>query len=307
MIYRANLSVLPRPPFDFDLSTAIFSLSDMEERDFEKGSYLQALRAGGNLVLISVGSKGTVDKPDLLVGITSEHKITPQTETDVRELVNLIFNLKLDLSPFYETAKNDPLLVKFTRKLRGLKSPSTPTVFEALVDSIIEQQISLAAAHAITGRLIETFGDTFNFNKKKYYEFPTPERLSTADIADFRKCGLSLKKSGYIRNIAGLISEGRLDLEKFKKYDDNGRILKEMDALPGIGVWTAELTMLRAMQKFDAMPADDLGLKRIISHFYFKDRRISSGETRALAERWGRWKGLAAFYLIVAEMKGLKP
>ena len=60
------------------------------------------------------------------------------------------------------------------------------------------------------------------------------------------------------------------------------------------------------MQKWDALPADDLGLKRIIAHYYRNDKQVTSAEARQIAEPWGKWKGLAAFYLVVAEMQGVE-
>jgi DNA-3-methyladenine glycosylase II len=68
---------------------------------------------------------------------------------------------------------------------------------------------------------------------------------------------------------------------------------------------TAELTMLRGMQKLDALPADDFGIRRVISRYYCNGKPIKSAEAREVAKSWGKWKGLAAYYLIVAEIKGI--
>ena len=56
----------------------------------------------------------------------------------------------------------------------------------------------------------------------------------------------------------------------------------------------------------EAIPADDIGLQRVISHYYSDGRKISSQEVREIAENWGKWKGLAGFYLIMAEILGLR-
>jgi DNA-3-methyladenine glycosylase II len=307
MVYRALLKLKPKSPFDFALSTAIFGGGDKEIRSAESGLFRQAIRAAGSLVQISVTSTGTIDKPSVQVEISSPIKISPDIENAVAETITDMFNMNLDLQPFYETVRNDRVLSKFTSGLRGLRSPSTPTIFEALSDSIIEQQISLIAAHAISKRMVKAFGESLVIDGEKFYEYPGPSRLAEAGIEDLKKCGLSNMKIKYIQNISRLVLEGKLDLDKMKKYRDSKRILRELDDLPGIGDWTAELTMIRGMQKFDALPADDIGIRRSISHFYFKDRRISAEEARSLAEKWGEWRGLAAFYLIVAEIKGLKP
>ncbi len=64
--------------------------------------------------------------------------------------------------------------------------------------------------------------------------------------------------------------------------------------------------MLRGMRRIDPFPADDLGLRRIISHYYTDDNRNSSAEARQIAMKWGKWKGLAAYYLVVAEIINLE-
>ena len=81
---------------------------------------------------------------------------------------------------------------------------------------------------------------------------------------------------------------------------------RELDRVRGVGVWTAELTMLRGMQRLEALPADDLGLRRTISHYYCGGKHDYQCEARQIAKGWGKWKGLAAYYLIVAEMLGIE-
>ena len=90
-----------------------------------------------------------------------------------------------------------------------------------------------------------------------------------------------------------------------KNEKNPDRIISELDEIRGIGVWTAELTMLRGMQKLDALPADDLGIRRVISRYYCQGKPIKTAEAREIAKTWGRWKGLAAYYLIIAEVRDI--
>ena len=117
---------------------------------------------------------------------------------------------------------------------------------------------------------------------------------------------MSERKAEYIRNVASIISEGKLDLETLKISKKVDEIVEALDKVRGVGVWTAELTMLRGMSRLEALPADDLGLRRTISHYYCGGKSITSTEARKIAENWGKWKGLAAYYLIVAEMPGVR-
>jgi DNA-3-methyladenine glycosylase II len=63
--------------------------------------------------------------------------------------------------------------------------------------------------------------------------------------------------------------------------------------------------MLRGLNRLDSIPADDIGIRRVISHYYCGERKISSNEAREIAKKWGKWKGLASFYLIIAEMMNI--
>ena len=112
---------------------------------------------------------------------------------------------------------------------------------------------------------------------------------------------MSARKAEYIRNISKMTTTGELNLEAFRNHADVTRIIEELDKIRGIGKWTAELTIIRGLQRYDAIPADDLGLRRVIAHFYCHDKKITGDDVRKIAEKWGRWKGLASFYLVMAE------
>jgi DNA-3-methyladenine glycosylase II len=83
-------------------------------------------------------------------------------------------------------------------------------------------------------------------------------------------------------------------------------MMEELTKIRGIGVWTAELALLRGLGRLDAIPADDIGLQRVISQYYRDNEKISAEEVRKIASSWGKWKGLAGYYLVVAELMNLK-
>jgi DNA-3-methyladenine glycosylase II len=191
-------------------------------------------------------------------------------------------------------------MAELSGKLRGLKNPATPTVFQALFDSIIEQQISLNVAHVLQRRVIKAFGDVLVVDGNKHYAFPTPGRMALATVDSLRRCGLSRSKAAYITGIAAQIAAQAVDLERLKQGAETQMILDSLCSLRGVGVWTAELTAIRGLNRLDVIPADDLGLRRWIAHYYCSDRTITSEQARSIAERWGKWKGLAGYYLVVA-------
>ena len=302
MIYTEKVTIPALPPFSFELSSEIFAKGDRQIRNCENGRFWQVIRANDKLILATVEAAGTVDKPELCAELKSNAKITAEDKKKAEAAVNTIFSLDLDLNPFYETVKNDQVMVALTRKLWGLKTPTTSTVFEALVDAIVEQQISMKVATSIERKIVKNFGDVLDLEGTVYYAYPTPQRLSVVSVEELRQCGLSFRKCEYIKGASTLIADGQLDLEKLRSYESSEQIVRELDEIRGIGVWTAEFTMLRGMQRLEALPADDLGLRRDISRYYRDGKVIKSAEARRIAEGWGNWKGLAAYYLVIASM-----
>ncbi len=293
-------------PFHFGLSAEIFVNGDPQIRKYDKNKFWQIIRANGKLIFATVTSAGSVDEPKLTAELKTDEALTIDDAEKAEAAISALFNLNFDLAPFYEETKTDETMACITRKLWGLKSPTTPTAFEALIDSIVEQQIAMKVATSIENKLTKRFGDTLNVEGEVYYAYPTPQTLASVGIEEIRQCGLSQRKAEYIQGIARLVADGELDLEKLKNHSNADEIIRELDKVRGVGVWTAELTMLRGMQKLEALPADDLGLRRTISRYYCNGEVINSARARQIAENWGRWKGLAAFYLMIAEIKGIE-
>jgi DNA-3-methyladenine glycosylase II len=306
MTYTEKIKVTALPPFRFGLSCEIFANGDKQIRKYENGAFWQVIRVNGKLCLTTVESAGSIEEPKVTAELQSDKPITEEDTKTAENAVTALFNLDLNLKPFYKTIKNDRIMAQLTSELWGLKNPTTPTVFEALVDSIVEQQISLKVANSLENRIIKKFGDALDLKGTIYYAYPTPQQLASVTIEEFRQCGLSFRKAEYIKEASKLITEEKLNLEKLKDYENSEKIIKELDEVRGVGVWTAELTMLRGMQRLEALPADDLGLRRVISRYYRDGKVISSSEARRIGEGWGAWKGLAAYYLVVADMKDIE-
>jgi DNA-3-methyladenine glycosylase II len=302
-----SLTIRPVAPFDLSLCGAIFASGDPEIRTFREGVFSQVLRQGAVTVLVEVRSAGTVEDPVLSLTIQSEHPVTTRATKQIQAQVAMMLSADDDLAPFYGAVMDDPIMADLTRSLRGLKAPVTPTVFEALTDSIIEQQISLSAARSIQNRLIRMLGQQLAIDGTIHYAYPDPEILAGTPDTAFRSCGLSTRKGEYIRDIARMITNGNLDVEGFRKIPENEEVITDLVRIRGIGRWTAELTILRGLHRPEAFPADDVGVRRSISRFYLGGEKISSADARTFAERWGSWKGFAAYYLEVAGLLGIRP
>jgi DNA-3-methyladenine glycosylase II len=292
-------------PFSLDLSAMVFASGNPHVRGYQNGVFSQVLSLEDGLFLVKVKSVGSVDQPKLEVELSSNQPITPKTKQVSKGALTYIFSLNFNLDAFYSQAKTDSVMHKITQQLRGFKFPTTLTAFEGLVDAIVEQQISIKVARTIEERLATRFGRGLEIDGETYRSFPTPQKMAETSIDDIRASGLSQRKAEYISNAAKLIADGKLDLEGMKRNPDADKIVAELDEIKGIGVWTAELTILRGMQRYDVLPADDFGIRRVISTYYRGGVPIKAEEAREIAKAWGKYGGLAAFYLIVAEVKAL--
>lgn len=306
MAYTSHLKLKPVAPYNFALNARVFTGGDPHISGYDDGRFWQVIRANNKLLLVFIKSTGTVEKPELSVELKSDRKITKDEIESAENIISSMFNLDFDLKNFYKCMETDPVMSKLTKKLRGLNSRTTETVFEALASSIIEQQISLIASQSIERTMIKDHGDTLIIDNETYYAFPTPANLSKLTKEKLRESGLSMRKSEYIIDIAKLIASGKLDLEHCKEFKDVNEIIEQLVQLRGVGEWTAHLTALRSMHRHRAFPADDLGLRRSISHFYCNDEKISADDARKIASRWGKWRGLAGFYLIVGVFRDIK-
>jgi DNA-3-methyladenine glycosylase II len=302
-----TVPIVAKEPFSLHWSAIIFENHDPAIRIYQNRSFIYAALLSSGPVLLRLTTKSINTNSPIILSIQSDNEISSETQKEAARLMTWYFSLDDDLSGFYKTIQTDPVMTYVSRILMGLKSPTTPTVFEALIDSIIEQQISLNVARSLEYRFIRKFGLKFQVEKKDYYCYPTPDRLAEIPLEEFRSCGLTSRKGEYIRDIARNVVHGELDLEILKKCSDTKKILESLCSIRGIGRWTAELTMIRGLHCMDAFPADDIALRRMISAWYFNGEKISPSKAEETAMQWGTYKGLASFYLEVAEHCGIKP
>ena len=298
------LKIQPETPFNFDLSAKIFSNGDPQIQKYENGTYWQVIRLNDKLVLVTVTSSGSVEVPELTVDVKPDKNLDTADGDVVKQIVTSIFNLNFNLRDFYEDMKGDKLISRLTIQLRGLNSTRTPTFFEAIVSSIIEQQISLKAAKSIETHMTKTFGDSLELNNITYYAFPTPQTLSNLEKDDLRGVGLSFRKAEYVIGLSKNIVNNELDLEALKPMDTD-EIIGELLNIRGIGMWTAEFSVIKGLHRLVVVPTEDIGLRRIISRYYNNGDPVSSDEITEIASTWGKWSGLAIFYLVIADLMSL--
>jgi DNA-3-methyladenine glycosylase II len=168
----------------------------------------------------------------------------------------------------------------------GLLDGLPSDLWGALVLQVIGQQISLAAAAAILGRLDALQGG----------RLPTPMELVALDAETLRGVGLSRAKAVYLHDLAARLLDGRLDFEQLETLDDDAA-RAALTQVKGVGRFTADGVLMLAMRRPDVWPAADLALRRAVERIWELDTPASIAEIDALGERFRPWRTLAAAYL----------
>jgi DNA-3-methyladenine glycosylase II len=162
-----------------------------------------------------------------------------------------------------------------------------PDVYGALLRAITGQQLSVRAAQAIYGRLLERFGG----------RTPTPEELLADDPDALRTAaGLSRAKVASLRSLAEHLLAGELRLDELERLDD-AAVTRDLVAVKGIGTWTADMFLMFTLHREDVLATGDLGLRNAVKRAYGLDVLPDPAAMTEIAEPWRPHRTRACLYL----------
>lgn len=294
-----ELILKPRAPFDFAATARFLRFTEREAVDtFTDGIYRRAIHFENRLRLLKVESRGTLARPLLAIELDGDGKATTAETEKAESTVRRIFSTDHDLKKFRAEVAGDALMSKLEAMLRGLHIARWPDLFEALVISILLQQISTVVGWTLKRRLVEKFGEILTGAGETFYAFPRAEAVARAGTDELRALGLSGSKAASIIELAKRVCEGELDEEELKR-EDNEALIARLTQLRGIGRWTAEWALMLHFGRTDVFPAGDLALRGFVVKYYNEGRSMTEREIRALATaRWDSWASYAAIYFL---------
>lgn len=165
-----------------------------------------------------------------------------------------------------------------------------PATFQTLTLTILEQQVSLAAAYAAFKKLKEKIG------------LVTPAKLLSLSDEEMRACYFTRQKMGYARGLAEAILSKQLQLKKLHQLPDE-EVRNELKKLKGIGDWTADVYLMHALQRTDLFPLGDIALVNSLKHIKQLPAHISKEEMLLIAEPWRPYRTIASMILWHAYIK----
>jgi AraC family transcriptional regulator of adaptative response / DNA-3-methyladenine glycosylase II len=212
--------------------------------------------------------------------------------------VRRLFDLDANPRVIEEQLLRDTRLKPIVRRQAGLRVPGAFDAFELALRAVLGQQVSVKAASTLFGRCAAAFGESAAAgsavagsaampDERLQFYAPTAERVAAAGSSELAALGLTKKRAETIRALARALAEGELRLEPGVDVD---RTMQALQALPGIGAWTAHYIAMRALGYPDAFPHADLGLMKALGL-----RRPA--DMLAAAEPWRPWRAYAAHHL----------
>jgi DNA-3-methyladenine glycosylase II len=277
----------PGAPFRLDLTANVLRRLSTNVVDVltPEGIYVRAFEDGAILEVRSVAARKLEAR-----FVHSRRNPEP--------LVRRMLGLDRDLRPFYRAARAVPWLEALAKRMRGVRPPSYPTLWEAIVNAVVFQQVSLAAASSILRRLIEQLSHPLSYRDLRLYPFPAQERFAAASPQRLRACGLSANKARTLHELAAAIESGSVDERELATLPTT-EVVERLVSARGIGAWTASVIALRGLGRLDVFPLGDSGIGRGLAALAGEDRR----ELAEILALLGEQRGMLYYLLLLGRLE----
>jgi DNA-3-methyladenine glycosylase II len=263
--------------------------------------YRRVLLAAEQAVEVAMIQTGPPEAPEIQVEAQGDRLEAEHTRPFLKACLTHLLGLEADLSGFYRLAAADARLNSLVQRFRGVKPPRFPTVFEALVNAIACQQLSLTVGIHLLNRLAAAYGAGFPAAGGPAAAFPRAADLAGADPEALRGLGLSRSKGRTLVDLAQGVTRGEVDLEKLAALKDEAAV-KYLAALKGIGRWTAEYALLRGLGRWHVFPGDDVGARRKLEAWLQVPEPLDYRGVGRLLAGFYPFGGLIYFHLLLSQL-----
>ena len=180
----------------------------------------------------------------------------------------------------------DPKIRELVKKYEPINFDVDGDPFEALVESIISQQVSWQSARAIFRQLKVLL-------QTEVIDAQALNRLSSSKL---RKAGVSPQKIRYLKDLSSRVVNGQLEFNHLRKKPDD-EVIRILDEVKGIGPWTAQMFLLFVLGRPDVLPVDDLGIQLAIQKVYSLRKLPTAEKIEQIAANWHPYCSIASLYL----------
>lgn len=292
---RHLITLHPKPPYNFPLLLDFLTRFAHPTLNIVHDDALwRVVNANGGLALLRVKRRGSVDAPYLDVDVAMSSGDVD--DMALIESIQHILPVEHDWSRFYSLSQNDLKLWGVVESLVGLPELRTASMFEALMQTVIEQQISWVTAQKAQRWLVEWAGNKLDYAGQVHYAFPTAEQIAAATVDDLKPLKITFKRMALMIDLASQVANGQLDLEGLREISP-AEAYQQLLAIKGIGHWTAAVTLERAFGYTDWVAYNDVVLQAATNRYLLGGSgRIPPELVAETFARYGDHAGLAARY-----------
>ncbi|MBR9990633.1 MAG: DNA-3-methyladenine glycosylase 2 [Gemmatimonadetes bacterium] len=273
-----------RPPYDWEWLLGFLAVRAIPgiERVAD-GAYTRSMRAGRAGEHTGWFTVRPAARHDNALEVEISDSLLPAL-IPVRAAVRRMFDLDAEPDMLSEHFAADPIMGPLVRRRPGLRLPGATDGFELAVRGVLGQQISVAAARTLAGRLHAAYGEPLSGIDGISRLSASPQRLAGLDPMEISALGMPLSRARTVVLLARSVADGDIS---FAPTADIAAAREALERVPGIGPWTAEYVAMRGYHWPDAFPATDLGIRHALPGI----------DPAARAESWRPWRAYAAIYL----------
>jgi DNA-3-methyladenine glycosylase II len=302
-MHEITSTLLVTPPFRLDLTVCVLRRRQKNSIDQWDGqSYSRILVLDDLPVKLVVSQSDVAGSSQVIARLQSSQQLSSEQQFEARATVRKLLGLKIELRPFYLHVATDKTLEQLADQFRGVRPPRFPTVFEALVNAIACQQLSLDVGILLLNRLTENFGVVYTDGNDSERAFPRPEDLLNIPEEEFKKLGFSYNKARAIKELAYSVMNEDIQLEQLDGVA-NEIVLQRLQAIRGIGRWSAEYALLRGLGRLDVFPGDDIGGQNNVRTLLQLETRPSYEQLKVLTDSWQPYAGFVYFHLLLSKLR----
>jgi len=290
---RTEYRVPVVPPYRLDLTVAVLRRLSTNPVDIftPEGHYVRVLAGFRRPLFAHVAQAAPHALSVTLDGDTADHQAGLAS-------VGRILGVDRDVTPFIHAAARIAWLSPLAKRMLGVKPPRYPTLWEACVNAVVFQQLSLIAASAITGRMIDILSPHVESEGFPALAFPDVQRFLAARDRELLGAGLSAVKVATLRRIAEAIVSDELE-ERVLEGLPSPEAANLLSSIKGIGPWTATVILLRGLGRLDVFPAKDSSVARNLA-------AVAGQTTFDIAEvldALGAQRGMLYYHLLLARLE----
>jgi DNA-3-methyladenine glycosylase II len=291
-------TLYPKAPYNFPLLLDVLGRFAHPTMDIvQDGAYWRVIRTEGGLALLRVRDAGSLQQPQLQVDLMAQQGAVDHDY--LARVIAHVLHVEADRAAFVERMQAHPACWRVIEPLVGLVEWRTETLYEALMQTIIEQQIAWVAAQKAQRWLLEWVGDGIDYDGRRYYAYPTSGRLGTATVEDLKPTRITFKRMALLIELSRQVASGALDLEGMMHLPPQDAY-KRLTAIKGIGHWTAAVALERAFGHKDWVAYNDVVLQNATNRYWHGGAgRILPEQVLATFAPFGADAGLLAHYTMI--------